>query len=68
MHTVHHVMAVAGDPGRNHRVYAGVLGPRPVERTVDVDDTAAYRLSHASEAGEPGTGITVPRSEGGDAE
>ena len=68
MHTdgLHHVTAVAGDSGKTRRSYAGVLGPRPVGRTVD--DTATYRPSRAGEAGEPGVEITRLRFEGGDAE
>lgn len=55
---IHHVTAIAGDPQRNVDFYAGVLGLRPVKRTVNYDDPYTYHLYYGDELGRPGTTMT----------
>lgn len=55
---IHHVTAVAGDPGDNLAFYADVLGLRLVKRTVNFDDPGTYHLYYGNEAGTPGTILT----------
>ena len=60
MHTsgLHHITAVAGDPGANLQFYVDTLRLRLVKRTVNFDDTATYHLYYGNTTGEPGTTIT----------
>ncbi len=55
---IHHITAVAGDPGRNHRFYTQVLGLRLVKKTVNFDDPTIYHLYYGNASGEPGTILT----------
>lgn len=55
---IHHVTAVAGDPGDNLVFYTDVLGLRLVKRTVNFDDPGTYHLYYGNEAGTPGTIVT----------
>ena len=66
MHTdgIHHVTAIAGDPGRNVEFYTEVLGLRLVKRTVNFDDKFTYHLYYGDETGTPGTVLTFFPFEG----
>ena len=55
---IHHVTAVAGDPGENVQFYREELGLRLVKRTVNFDDPTTYHLYYGDEAGTPGTILT----------
>lgn len=55
---IHHVTAIAGDPGRNADFYVGTLGLRFVKRTVNHDDTNTYHFYFGDRRGTPGTAIT----------
>jgi glyoxalase family protein len=55
---LHHVTAIAGDPGRNADFYVGVLGLRVLKRTVNHDDPTTYHLYYGDGAGTPGTAVT----------
>jgi glyoxalase family protein len=55
---LHHVTAIAGDPGRNADFYVGTLGLRFVKRTVNHDDTDTYHFYFGDDRGTPGTNIT----------
>lgn len=51
---VHHVTAMVGDPQPNLEFYAGVLGLRPVKRTVNHEDVLRYQFYYGDGEG-PGT-------------
>jgi len=55
---IHHVTAIAGDPGRNAGFYVDTLGLRFVKQTVNHDDTHTYHLYFGDRTGTPGTSIT----------
>lgn len=55
---IHHVTAIAGDPGRNADFYVDTLGLRFVKRTVNHDDTHTYHFYFGDRRGTPGTAIT----------
>ncbi len=55
---VHHVTAIASDPGENVEFYTDVLGLRLVKRTVNFDDVTTYHLYYGDERGTPGTILT----------
>lgn len=55
---VHHVTAIASDPGRNHDFYTGTLGLRMVKRSVNQDDVSVYHLFYGDHGGSPGTSMT----------
>jgi glyoxalase family protein len=55
---IHHVTAIAGDPGRNADFYVDTLGLRFVKRTVNHDDTDTYHFYFGDRRGTPGTAIT----------
>lgn len=55
---VHHVTAIASDPGRNHEFYTGTLGLRLVKQSVNQDDVSVYHLFYADHDGSPGTSMT----------
>ncbi len=66
----HHLTAVSARIRDNKRFYTETLGLRLVKRSVNQDDTSAYHLFYADEAGSPGTDITffdwsVPREQRG---
>lgn len=55
---VHHVTAIAGDPGRNLEFYTETLGLRLVKRSVNQDDVSVYHLFYGDRGGSPGTSMT----------
>ncbi|GAB3682485.1 ring-cleaving dioxygenase [Salinarchaeum chitinilyticum] len=55
---VHHVTAIAGDPGRNLEFYTETLGLRLVKRSVNQDDVGTYHLFYGDHGGSPGTSMT----------
>jgi glyoxalase family protein len=55
---IHHVTAVASDPGRTHRFLSETLGLRLVKRSVNQDDVSAYHLFYGDRRGTPGTSMT----------
>lgn len=54
-HGIHHITAVAGDPGHNLAFYNGLLGLPLVKKTVNYDDPSSYHLFYGCRGGEPGT-------------
>src|SRR6478672_9067136 len=55
---VHHVTAITGDAPANVNFYAGTLGLRLLQKTVNQDDPTVYHLFYADEQGSPGSDIT----------
>ncbi|WP_137286889.1 ring-cleaving dioxygenase [Halorussus salinisoli] len=55
---IHHVTAIAGDPGRNLDFYTRTLGLRLVKRSVNQDDVSVYHLFYGDYSGTPGTSMT----------
>jgi glyoxalase family protein len=55
---IHHITAIAGDPGRNLHFYTRTLGLRLVKLTVNYDDPATYHFYFGDELGRPGTILT----------
>ena len=55
---VHHVTAIASDPGRTHRLFTETLGLRLVKRSVNQDDVSVYHLFYGDRSGTPGTSMT----------
>jgi len=55
---IHHVTAIAGDPGRNLTFYTETLGLRLVKRSVNQDDVSVYHLFYGDRQGSPGTSMT----------
>jgi len=55
---LHHITAIAADPGANLAFYRDVLGLRLVKRTVNFDDPGTYHLYYGDEVGSPGTILT----------
>ncbi len=55
---IHHVTAIAADPGRNLAFYTETLGLRLVKKSVNQDDTSVYHLFYADHEGSPGTSMT----------
>ncbi|WP_027506041.1 ring-cleaving dioxygenase [Rhodococcus sp. UNC23MFCrub1.1] len=55
---LHHVTAIASDPGRNVEFYTRVLGLRLVKQTVNFDDPGTYHLYYGDEHGSPSSLIT----------
>lgn len=55
---IHHLTAITADAPANNHLYTQTLGLRRVKKTVNQDDTSAYRLFFADGAGTPGTDIT----------
>lgn len=56
---MHHVSALSARIAESHRFYAGVLGMRPLIRTVNQDDPSMYHLFYGDGAGTPGSDMTV---------
>ena len=56
---IHHITAIARDPWRNVAFYTGVLGLRPVKRTVNFNDPETWHLYYAAGAGGDGAPGTV---------
>jgi glyoxalase family protein len=62
---LHHVTAMAGDPGENLRFFTDALGLRLVKRTVNFDDPGTYHLYYGDAVGHPGTVMTFfPSADG----
>jgi glyoxalase family protein len=55
---IHHVTALARDPGENIGFYTGILGLRLVKKTVNFDAPDVYHLYYGDELGQPGTILT----------
>ncbi|WP_436912002.1 VOC family protein [Halosimplex marinum] len=55
---IHHVTAIASDPGRNYEFYTETLGLRLVKRSVNQDDVSVYHLFYGDRSGTPGTSMT----------
>jgi len=55
---IHHVTAIASDPGRNLEFYTETLGLRLVKRSVNQDDVSIYHLFYGDSQGSPGTSLT----------
>lgn len=55
---LHHVTAIAGDPGENLAFYRDVLGLRLVKRTVNHDDPGTWHLYFGDATATPGTVLT----------
>ena len=55
---IHHVTAIASDPGRNYDFYTRTLGLRMVKRSVNQDDVSVYHLFYGDRGGSPGTSMT----------
>ena len=56
---IHHVSAVSANIGRSHDFYTGVLGLRPVIKTVNQDSPTMYHLFFGDGAGSPGSDMTI---------
>ena len=56
---IHHVSAVSANIGRSHDFYTGVLGLRPVIKTVNQDSPTMYHLFFGDGAGTPGSDMTI---------
>lgn len=56
---IHHVSAISAHIARTHDFYTGVLGMRPVIRTVNQDDPSMYHLFFGDGVGSPGSEMTV---------
>jgi len=56
---VHHVSAVSANIQRSHDFYTGVLGLRPVIRTVNQDAPTMYHLFFGDGVGSPGSDMTI---------
>ncbi len=61
---IHHVTAIAADPGRNLQFYTETMGLRLVKRSVNQDDTSVYHLFYGDREGSPGTSLTFFPYEG----
>jgi glyoxalase family protein len=55
---IHHITVVAGDPRKNVRFYAGLLGLRLVKKTVNFDAPGVYHFYYGDEKGLPGSILT----------
>jgi glyoxalase family protein len=55
---IHHVTAIASDPGQNLAFYTETLGLRLVKRSVNQDDVSVYHLFYGDRSGSPGTSMT----------
>ncbi|MDZ7849748.1 MAG: ring-cleaving dioxygenase [Halodesulfurarchaeum sp.] len=66
LHTpgIHHVTAIAADPGVNLQFYTQTLGMRLVKRSVNQDDVSVYHLFYGDREGSPGTSLTFFPYEG----
>jgi glyoxalase family protein len=56
---LHHVSALSADIVASHEFHTGVLGLRPVVRTVNQDEPTMYHLFFGDGAGSPGSDLTV---------
>ena len=55
---LHHVTAIAGEPGPLLGFYRDLLGLRLIKRTVNFDDPGTWHLYFGDAAGSPGTAMT----------
>jgi glyoxalase family protein len=55
---IHHVTAIASDPGQNLAFYTETLGLRLVKQSVNQDDVSVYHLFYGDYSGSPGTSMT----------
>ena len=55
---IHHITAITADAQKNVDFYAGVLGLRLVEKTVNQDNPTVYHLFFADEKGSAGSDLT----------
>src|ERR1700692_2557232 len=55
---IHHLTAISANPRENLAFYTGVLGMRPVKKTVNQADVSAYHLFYADGKANPGTDLT----------
>ncbi len=55
---IHHVTAIATEPGRNVDFYRDVLGLRLVKKTINFDDPVTYHFYFGDRRGRPGTIVT----------
>lgn len=55
---IHHVSALTSDINGTHLFHTGVLGLRPVIKTVNQDDPRMYHLFYGDGAGSPGSDLT----------
>jgi glyoxalase family protein len=55
---LHHITAIARPAQENLDFYAGVLGMRLLNRSVNEDDPATYHLFYADADGHPGSDLT----------
>lgn len=56
---LHHVSALSAHIGRTHEFYPGVLGLRPLIKTVNQDEPSMYHLFYGDGPGRPGSDITL---------
>ena len=56
---MHHVSAISSDIQASHDFYTGVLGMRPLIKTVNQDDPSMYHLFFGDGAGTPGSDLTI---------
>ncbi|USZ68426.1 ring-cleaving dioxygenase [Halorussus salilacus] len=56
---IHHVTAIASDPGPNLEFFTETLGLRLVKRSVNQDDVSVYHLFYGDRSGSPGTSMTL---------
>jgi glyoxalase family protein len=56
---IHHVSALSAHIDRSHGFFTGVLGMRPVIRTVNQDEPTMYHLFYGDGVGSPGSDMTV---------
>lgn len=56
---LHHITAIASDPGMTLAFWRDVLGLRLVKRTVNYDDPFTHHLYFGDAQGRPGTVVTV---------
>lgn len=64
---LHHVTAIASDPGRNADFYTRVLSLCLIKRTVKFDEPDVYHLYYGDAFGRPGTLVTFFARRGGPA-
>lgn len=55
---IHHITAIAADPGANLQFYTDTLGLRLVKQSVNQDDVSVYHLFYGDRNGSPGTSMT----------
>jgi glyoxalase family protein len=55
---IHHITAIAADPGTNLQFYMETLGLRLVKQSVNQDDVSVYHLFYGDREGNPGTSMT----------